>query len=72
LGTGIIFGISAAALTIAGAAYAEPAASETDGKSVWKTPQVNGSAPVKDEPKSNEVRAPRAVGQKTKGAVTRE
>jgi hypothetical protein len=72
LGTRIIFGISAAALMIAGAANAEPAASDTGGKSVWKIPQVQGSAPVKEEPKSNEIRSPRAVGQSTKGAVTRE
>jgi hypothetical protein len=73
LGTGVIVGVAAAALTISGAAYAESAAPNADaGKVEWKTPQVVGSAPVKEEPKSNEAKLPRAVGQSTKGAVTRE
>jgi len=38
-------------------AIAVPAIAEA-----WKTPQVTGSAPVKEEPKSNEARAPIPVG----------
>jgi len=73
-GTGVIVAIATAALTIASGAIAEEPAANADagGKTGWKTPQVVGSAPVKAEPKSDEAKAPRSVGQGTKGAVTRE
>jgi hypothetical protein len=72
-GMGVIVAIATAALIIGGGANAEPAANaDAVGKTEWKTPQVTGSAPVKAEPKSDEAKAPRSVGQSTKGAVTRE
>jgi hypothetical protein len=70
-GAGLIVGAVAAALTIGGAARAESAKADTAAAasaSEWKSPQVVGSAPVKDPPKSTEAAAPRPVGQNPYGA----
>jgi hypothetical protein len=53
----VIVGLATAAISFVGNAYAEQAGSQAQ----WKTPQVVGSAPVKEEPKATEAQAPRAV-----------
>jgi hypothetical protein len=55
--TGLLAVLVAAQLTFAGAARAE----QPDSKAQWKTPQVVGSAPVKEEHKATEAQPPRAV-----------
>jgi heat shock protein HslJ len=54
--------VATAALSIGGVAGAEQAA-EHSGKVEWNTPQVQGSAVVKEAPRSNEALAPRAVNK---------
>lgn len=55
---GAFIAVAAGSLIFSGTASAE-----TASKKEWKTPQVVGSAPVKEEPKSNEAKAPRPVGE---------
>ncbi len=58
LKTTAFVGISVVALTFAAGARAEE---QKASNIVWKTPQVVGSAPVKEEPKSRDPQPPRAV-----------
>ncbi len=62
--TSTFVGISVVALTFVAGARAEE---QNASKTVWKTPQVVGSAPVKEEPKSRDPQLPRAVGTNAYG-----
>ncbi len=56
--TSTFVGISVVALTFVAGARAEE---QNASKTVWKTLQVVGSAPVKEEPKSRDPQPPRPV-----------